>query len=299
MATPSTLRPRRLPAATAAFLPDLFRFLLLAMLLAAPAARAQDDQAAGRDREIATERPGDSGVPEHPDDERRRFYGSAGIGADFSRGDYGEPEDTDILSLSAFLKLEYEPITAKVLVPFVVIDGSDGVVVGEGGQGDAGGTDRRYGIGDVVASLAYTWFPERDYVPIVDVTTKVKIPTASESKGIGTGKLDVTFQLDVTEMVGPVSFFGGGGYRIKGGGQYDDIWLASAGASVRVARPASLGIAYDYRQASTSSAGDSHELAPFASFRLGDHFRVGPYGVIGLSENSPDWGVGTTFTVDF
>jgi hypothetical protein len=232
-------------------------------------------------------------------EQRRRFYGSAGIGIDFSHGDYGEPDDTDILSVPAFLKLEYEPITAKVLVPFVLISGSEGVVVGEGGQGDGGATDTRYGLGDIIASLAYTWYPERKYVPIVDLSTKVKIPTASESDGIGTGKVDVTFQIDVTETVGLVSFFGGGGYRIKGGGLYQDVWLASAGASVRLGRRASVGLAYDYRQGSTSTAGDSHEIAPFASFRLGKRFRLGPYGVIGLSQNSPDWGGGTTFSVDF
>jgi hypothetical protein len=262
--------------------------------MGAVAVNANDTAAIEQDRQLESsmDDPGEEVYS------RRRFYSSAGIGIDFSRGDYGEPDETDVYSVPAFLKLEYEPIALRVLVPFVMIDGSDGVVVGEGGQGSADGTDRRVGIGDVIARFTYTWFPEREYVPIIDVSTKLKIPTASKADGIGTGEVDVTFQLEMTETIGLVSVFGGGGYRIKGG-FYRDIWLASVGTSVRLARRVSVGVAYDFRQGSTSTAGDSHEVVPFASIRLNPHFRFGPYIIAGLSENSPDWGTGATFTVDF
>lgn len=231
-------------------------------------------------------------------DSVRRFYASAGIGFDFSRGDYGEPDDTNVGSASGFVKLEYDPITFKLLVPYVVINGSNNVIDGENKQGTTGSSDRRYGIGDVVTTLTYRWFPERAYVPIVDVSTKIKIPVASEKNNIGTGEVDVTFQLEVSEMSGPVNFFAAGGYRFKGG-FYNDIWLASVGSSVRLGQRTSIGIAYDFRQGSTRPRRDSHEISPFASFRVGSQLRFGPYLVIGLSENSPDWGTGATFSVGF
>lgn len=237
---------------------------------------------------------------EEQQDERRRFYVSAGLSVGYDTGDFGEDDTTDTYSSSLYVKLEYEPITLKVTVPYVVVDGPESVVVGEGPTpDDETDSSLRHGIGDVVTTLTYTYFPERKYVPFVDVFTKVKIPSASTKDSIGTGHTDVTFGLEVTEVLGPVSVFGSGGYRLKTGGEFNDIWLASAGTSVRLGKLASVGVAYDFRQASTDGGGDSHELAPFASFRLSDRWRFGPYGVFGLSTNSPDWGVGSTFTVKF
>lgn len=235
--------------------------------------------------------------PEEQPYEPRRFYASAGIGFDYNSGDYGESEKTDIYSSSLFAKLEYEPITLKVSVPYVVIDGPENVLPDGSTAGSGADSSLRHGIGDVVTTLTYTYFSETKYVPIVDASTKVKIPTASTKQDIGTGKTDVTLGLEVTEVLGRVSVFGSAGYRFKGGSEFKDIWLASVGTNVRLGRVASVGFAYDFREASTS-AGDSHEIAPFASFRLSDHWRFGPYGVFGLSKNSPDWGVGGMFTVN-
>ena len=249
----------------------------------------------------------DEAVPAQ--EEPRRFFASAGVGFDYSTGDYGESVTTDLYTPSLFVKLEYEPplpwdvavpLTFKVFVPYVVIDGPDDVLPGEGAttllQEPA---ERRHGIGDVVASLAYTYYPREKFVPIVDVYTKVKIPSASTSKSIGTGHADVTFGIELFEQLGPVGVFGGGGYRIKGGAQYHDIWLASVGGQVSFGRRVSLGLAYDFRQASTDGVGDSHELAPYLSLRLTDHLLVAPYGVIGLSTNAPAWGLGGSFVVNF
>ena len=36
---------------------------------------------------------------------------------------------------------------------------------------------------------------------------------------------------------------------------------------------------------------------PFAMIKLGDHFAIDPYAVIGFSNSSPDWGVGMQLRV--
>ncbi len=248
-------------------------------------------------------------------EEFRRFFATAGVGFIYSTGDYGETNEkgkkvtTDVYSPSLFVKLEYEPplpwelavpLTFKVFVPYVVIDGPADVLPGEGATTVLSEpASQRHGIGDVVVSLAYTYYPREKFVPIVDVFTKVKIPSASTSKSIGTGHADVTFGFELFEQFGPVGVFGGGGYRIKGGGEFHDIWLASAGAQVSFGSRASLGLAYDFLQASTDGVGNSHELVPYVSFRLTDHLLLSPYGVIGLSTNAPAWGLGGTFVVNF
>ena len=42
---------------------------------------------------------------------------------------------------------------------------------------------------------------------------------------------------------------------------------------------------------------DIQEISPFASFRFGKRFSINPYGLVGLSSSSPDWGMGVQFRV--
>ncbi len=232
----------------------------------------------------------------------RRFYATAGVGFHYSTGDYGDHEKSHVYAPSLFGKLEYEPqdrhsVQLTLSVPYVVLDGD--VVFGEGAGAGGADTSFRHGIGDIVTTLAYAHFSEAEYLPtIVEPSIKIKIPTGSENKDIGTGHFDVTFGLELAKMFGSVTVFGSGAYRTKGG-SYNDIWLASLGTSVKLGDRVSAGLAYDFRQASTNGVGDSHEIAPMASFRVSERLRFGPYAVIGLSTNSPDWGLGGMFTVNF
>ena len=269
-----------------------------------PAAVAQEGLEPERDREETAHAEAEREPLEEPSAESdaepaapQRFFAAASLGFDFSHGDYGEPKSTDFLAISAALKLEYEPITFRVSVPFLYKDGVEDVIPGVGSSGDSASTGEEAGIGNMITSLAYTWYPTRDYVPIVDLITKVKIPTASKSRGLGTGRADVTLQMELTEVLGPVALFGGVGYRFKGGGRFDDVIVAGGGVGYRFARSFSAGVAYDFREAATSSASNVNEIVPYLSIRVG-RARLGPYSVFGLTNGSPDWGVGTNLTVE-
>ena len=234
------------------------------------------------------------------DQSERSFYASMGMGLDFSRGDYGTDSMTNSLAVPVSLKLEWEPITFRVSIPFITINGSDGVIGGTDGPVSGGGSllgsSVRYGLGDVVTGLTYSYYAREKWVPNFDISSKVKIPTAGD--GLGTDKTDVTLQLELSKGMGPVSVFGSFGYRFKGGGVYEDILLASSGVGVRISSTLQAGLAYDWRE-SAVAAGDSHEVSPYVSIRTSEHFRVGPYAVLGLSEQAPDWGVGSSFTYVF
>lgn len=237
-----------------------------------------------------------------PQPEQRRFYASMGLGFDFSRGDYGAPDATNSLSVPVSLKLEWEPVALRISLPFLLINGSKGVLgatdgpTPSSGGGTVLGQDFRYGLGDVATSLTYTYYPTQQWVPLVDLRVKVKIPTAASD--LGTQKTDTTLQFDLTERFGPLSVFGGFGYRFKGG-RYHDILLGSVGFSYRMIKTLSGSLAFDWRESSINGVDDSMELTPSLSIRINKHARFGPYGVIGFSDSSPDWGVGATSTWNF
>ena len=102
------------------------------------------------------------------------------------------------------------------------------------------------------------------------------------------------------EGIGPVSLFANAGYRILGdspGFSLRDGPYTSVGASLRIAERYGVGAAYDWRRAATRDTDDSHELVPFGWVDLGTRYRVGPYGVVGFSDGSPDFGVGLQLSV--
>ena len=46
------------------------------------------------------------------------------------------------------------------------------------------------GLGDTEIKVKYRLFDEKDWVPAFAIAGNVKIPTASESRGLGSGKTD-------------------------------------------------------------------------------------------------------------
>ncbi len=243
--------------------------------------------------------------PVHSQETARRRVLTFSTGLDLSRGDYGQAEDTAIAYTPLSMKYEWEPITVRVTVPYLVIHGPGTVVGGTDGgviieDGTATGTSTDFGLGDVVASASYTYYPSSRRLPLVELTGKVKFGTAKRSKALGTGENDYTVQLDVAKSFGRVTPFATAGYRFIGeppGTDLDDVFLGSVGVGFRITSGLSGGLIIDYRQATSSSANDGLELVPYATIRRGQNFSVGPYAVIGLTNGSPDLGIG--FGVNF
>ncbi len=235
---------------------------------------------------------------------------SIGTGIDFSRGDYGERDavgnqiETDVVSVPFFTRIEWEPITFRASIPVLYVDGSNQIAALQSG-GDSGGRNDRTnqqttaGLGDIVTSITYTCYPDRNSaLPIIDFSFGLKIPSASPTSLRSPG-VDVSLGIEIAKSFDRLSLFAGVRRRFKTSKDFDDIWLASVGSSIELARWISVGLAWDYREGSVDSFADSHEISPYASLRLSDHTRVTPYGVVGLTDGAPDWGVGSTISYEF
>ena len=243
---------------------------------------------------------------EQADDAGLPFSIIASAGFDYTSGDFGSVKETDSLYLPFSLKLDWEPFILKVTVPYLLIRGPDAVLGGGDDRvvtgGDSGDRDANSGLGDVVVSASYIHYSEREWLPILGFTGKVKIPTSDEDQGLSTGEFDYTLELDASKRFGRVTPFGSFGRRFVGdpdGFDLDGVFLASAGLGFRVSRSLSAGVAYDWRESSSRFSSDTHELAPYASWKLSDRLSLHPYTVIGLSQSAPDFGVGMQARVRF
>jgi hypothetical protein len=240
---------------------------------------------------------------------------SLGVGVDYSSGEYGGDTTTEILSVPVTAKFTSGPWTYKASLPWMRVSGDPNVVPGLGnvlntnprGRGRGGllpppggeeeGTAS--GIGDL--RLAATYSFDTGGPLGIDLTGNAKIATADEDKGLGTGANDYGLAFDLYRDFDGTLLFGGVGYTVLGESDFidvDSVMNANLGASWRVGG-GNLGAMYDWREAASADADDRSEITGFYGFDAGgaDKFQV--YATAGLSDGSPDWGAGVSYTKAF
>jgi len=243
-------------------------------------------------------------------------------GIDWSTGSYGASPDTEILYVPTSLAYRWErfPVTPtprdelefRLTIPYLRADGPGVIIDGVPTVTPLVETGVREGIGDVVLQSTWRLLPSvGSLLPLFELGARLKIPTADRAKGLGTGEVDAAVQAGLArsfgpytlfgrEGIGPVSLFGNAGYRILGdppGFSLRDGPFTSVGASLQIAERYGVGMAYDWRRSATRTTDDIQELVPFGWVDVGTRFRVGPYGVVGFSNGSPDFGVGLQLSV--
>ena len=244
---------------------------------------------------------------------------SLGVGVDYSSGDYGSDTTTKILSVPFTGKYTTGDWTFKASLPWVRVQGDANVVPGLGsvlnlnplgrGRGNSGGgsggttaptTGTTSGIGDLRLAATYAIPMQGKWA--VDLTGNVKIATADEDKGLGTGANDYGAAVDVYRSVGAATtLFGGVGYTVLGNSDFiqtDSVYNANVGVSHKLGNN-SIGAMYDYRQPTSDTADDRSEVTGFYSFPTSDTSKMQLYATKGLTDGSPDWGAGLSFTAGF
>lgn len=226
-----------------------------------------------------------------------------GGGLHYSTGDYGTGADTEITSLEFVVRRETGPWRVKLTVPYLEITGPGTVIPGIGnvgngnarGRGGGGASGTASGLGDIVAAATYALFL-RDGLAL-DLTGKIKLPTADESQGLGTGATDIRFQVDAYQTLDRLTPFVGVGYTIFGNSSLfalDDAVNFTVGGSYRLDARDSVGLSLDGRERVSAASDEQRELLAFWTRRFGGPWRAQFYFLKGLEDGSPDWGVGAT-----
>lgn len=231
---------------------------------------------------------------------------SASVGLDYTTGDYGQSEDTDMLALAFSAKYETGRWTYRASLPYIHVTGPANVVVSDSGGVLVGpGTARTrtdHGLGDLVLGAAYLAIYGADAPFLLEVGGKVKLPTADEDKGLGTGETDWSIQADAFKQYGLYTPFATLGYRFYGdppGINLRNVLYGSIGTTYRLADGNTVGAAYDFRDATVRGGDELSELSLFLTRKLTPSWQMQLYGVLGFSDASPDAGAGVVFTAIF
>jgi hypothetical protein len=225
-----------------------------------------------------------------------------GAGLHYSEGSYGTPDTTHITSFQLTGRYERERWIYRLTVPYLYVSGGQNVVPGIGAVNRSRGSDSASGVGDLVAAATWNAHYDREAMLGVDLTGKVKLGTADESKGLGTGENDFSFGADLYRTIDRTTLFASLGYTIFGeppGFRLDNGFYWSLGASWKLPPRESVGVSLDGRQAVAPGSGDQRELIGFWTRALEGAWKAQAYFLVGFADGSPDFGGGFTLARPF
>jgi hypothetical protein len=279
-------------------------------------------------------------------------------GFSYSKGSYGEVQDTEVFSVPLSLTYKDGPFKIRVSAPWVKINGPGSLIStpegrdggsgsgsdnsgsgssnsgsgssnsgsgssGSGGSGSGGSgievedelddeiidddgavptvfNNKRSGFGDVNVAMTYSVDLGGDFY--FEPTAKIKLPTASRRKRLGTGQVDFTLSTDLVKDVGNASFYLHGRRKFAGkpaGSTIRSTWGAGGGASVQAGDGFTVGADYDWQQSAFAGRQASSEVTGWANMRLADGLGLTLYASTGLNSNSADFAGGATISVRF
>jgi len=226
-----------------------------------------------------------------------------GVGFDYSSGDYGFTQKTEVLSIPLNLAYEQDRWAFRATFPYIRIKGPATVVAGlDPIAAPVRPVSRQEsGFGDVVASATYHANPTPGELN-VDFSGRVKFGTADKDRGLGTGETDFYAQTDLYQVFGDVIPFVSLGYRFLGSNAtfpLKDGPYFSAGTSFRLSPTSVVGAAYDWRSRIIDGAKNASDAIVFVSTNPNDRWNLLGYLLAGFNDAAPDYGLGGAATYKF
>ena len=229
-------------------------------------------------------------------EESGKFSLETGMG--YTTGKYGGTQSTNILYVPVVGKYEVKSWTLKLTVPYLRVSGPRNVINGVGVAGAATtATTTRSGLGDVIAAVTHNSYNGGSSGLLIDLTGKVKFGTASSTQGLGTGKNDYAFQVDLYQTTGDHTNFGNVGYKIYGspvGYKLNKVFYGSLGGSYKFNQETSGGMMVNFSQKVTAKGSSHIQAIFFASRKLDKNLKAQGYILKGFTNSVPSWGVAAT-----
>jgi hypothetical protein len=230
------------------------------------------------------------------------------LGLTNTNGDYGTPQNTNVLLGLSTLSLSDGNFKFSAGIPYMRISGRGLVVFDASGnpiiinRRASIAPDVRTGWGDLNLSASYTIPPTVLSGFEVRVSGVVKAPTASARRRLSTGEADYGVSVDVSRQWGLWTPFVTVGYLDQGqpsGFTLYNTTSVSAGTSLELSDNLVAVASYDYDSANTPLVAAGQELFGSLSWVRDDRFTLTGYGTIGLNSGSPDVGVGFLVSYGF
>ena len=222
------------------------------------------------------------------------------FGAGYDQGDFGTNDTTRSVYAPVTFRYLGERFDVGVTASLLYLDTESSVVVidGQPTQSDRQRRSRDAGFGDLYFRGLYYLLDDpgpESFVPGVAPFLKVKAPTADANKGLGTGEWDVGFGVEWDKRFREFFVLGDVSYMFMGEPSHQHFRnrpAFSVGIGRQFTRDIAGTVMLDWRRAIVSNGDDAVELTGIVQLRLARTVTASPYVFVGLTDGSPDFGLG-------
>jgi len=228
---------------------------------------------------------------------------TASIAPSYYSGTYGTNSRTDIFYLPLDFRADIGAWTLKATVPYIRVHSRGALIAGGTVVGTTGGRPTTHsGLGDIWLQARYKIRLD-DHGESISPYLKVKLGTASRTKGLGTGANDYEYGGILRLRAGNRIFpFAQVGYRVRGqatGFTLNDGLIYQGGASYLVDSANIATLLYAGHASSQPGLQAASEIIGAWNYRHSHDWEFQGYGLLGLSTGSPDYGGGASAIYHF
>jgi len=229
------------------------------------------------------------------------------VGLEYESGDYGTPYTTDVWRVPVGIDYVQGRLSAGVSTAYLNAKSTGTVTVSSSGSRmnriattSSTTVSSASGLGDVDMYASYRLPSANETEISYHVTGRIKLGTADKDKGLGTGENDYALEAGLITKFAELYLYGNLGYQIVGDSatvNYDNVWYANAGATYPLANQRSVGAMLEMSQAATPGFAAPVQATLFYNVGLAQQRELYFYVLLGLSNGSPDSGVGVNLTI--
>ncbi len=148
------------------------------------------------------------------------------------------------------------------------------------------------GLGDIILKGRYYVVEEHNYVPLIALTGRMKLPTASASQGLGTGAFDYGVGIETSKMLGEkwIAFLDGG-YNIIGdpdGLPLNNQYWYDIGAGYYFTKALLASVYFEEYQAILPGFVNARDVFFAVNYTASAAWRFNGGVTVGLSNGAPD-----------
>ncbi len=203
------------------------------------------------------------------------------LGGGYKTGAFGTPTTSSLYSLSPTIGYVAPNYDVSVTMPYLSLTNKTG-----------GQSRIESGAGDIILRGGAVFIPEGSTGFSLNGTLAFKLPTADETKGLGTGETDYGAFLGLHQRIGNFKLSLTGGY-IKIGDpaaiNYNDIYLYGVGIS-RVFGATNIAASLDGRRSLDPGAQNPQEVSVGFFHVLNVDYAIRGSAFKGLNNGGPDFG---------
>lgn len=229
---------------------------------------------------------------------------SASVGLEYESGDYGTSATTNLWRVPVGIDYVKGALSAGVNTAFLSAKSNGAITISSmthmtSVTTSSAAVGSASGIGDINMYATYQLPNTKGSDISYHITGRIKLGTADEKKGLGTGENDYAIEGGMLMLYKKVFVFGNLGYQITGDSatvNYDDVLYANAGATYPMEKGRSIGAMLEVSQAATPGFDSPAQVTLFLNQEMDKKRDLYFYVLLGLTDGSPDTGVGVHVT---